>query len=150
MIKWFIGGKKDADFGYLYLNREIFGAMSIKSWQRGLLYLLNIHEQITPIHWSITAFVTKIDSTIVKCSPLPGGIFSPQTLYLHPPRPKLNKYLIGIIKQILHGFYRGSRGSIFPSVLATGLLPLTLRVWGNRPVASTSGEIDRPTSPLTM
>ena len=113
-----------------------------------LLYLLNIHEQITPIHWSITAFVTKIDSTIVKCSPLPGGIFSP------PPNPISSSTEAevhrGIIKQILHGFYRGSRGSIFPSVLATGLLPLTLRVRGNRPVASTSGKIDRPTSPLTM
>ena len=69
------------------------GDCELRFCRQHLLYLLNIHEQITPIHWSITAFVTKIDSTIVKCSPLPGGIFSPQTLYLHPPRPKFTATL---------------------------------------------------------
>ena len=38
---------------------------------------------------------------------------------------------------------RGEVGrSIFPEVLATGLLPRTRRVRGNRPVASTEGKID--------
>ena len=89
-----------------------------------------------------------------KMFPLAGWYFLPPNPISSSTEAEVHSnaisYVIGIIKQILHGFYRGSRGSIFPSVLATGLLPLTLRVRGNRPVASTSGKIDRPTSPLTM
>ena len=46
---------------------------------------------------------------------------------------------------MLYKYYmvRGEVGqSIFPEVLATGLLPRTRRVRGNRPVASTEGKID--------
>ena len=54
--------------------------------------------------------------------------------------PLAHKYLKGIIKQILHGVYRGSSAINFPSVLAVGLLPLTLRVRGNRPHSQYLGE----------
>ena len=46
---------------------------------------------------------------------------------------------------VVYKYYmvRGEVGrSIFPEVLATGLLPRTRRVRGNRPVASTEGKID--------
>ena len=50
--------------------------------------------------------------------------------------PLAHKYLKGIIKQILHGVYRGSSAINFPSVLAVGLL----RVRGNRPHSQYLGE----------
>ena len=63
--------------------------------QTVLLYLLNIHEQITPIHWSITAFVTKIDSTIVKCSPC-RVVFSPPKpyIFIHRGRSSQQRYFL--------------------------------------------------------
>ena len=50
------------------------------------------------------------------------------------------KCVWGLIKQILHGLLSGKHGIYFPSILATGLSPLSFRLRGNRPVASTSGK----------
>ena len=66
---------------------------------------------------------------------------------LTPPKVgKTNIFLIFYSHSlIVYKYYmvRGEVGrSIFPEVLATGLLPRTRRVRGNRPVASTEGKID--------
>ena len=50
--------------------------------------------------------------------------------------PSAYKYVIGVIKQIPHGFCRSNMSNYFPR--------------GDRTVASTSGKIVRPITPLTM
>ena len=60
------------------------------------------------------------------------------------------KYVWGVIKQILHGWYRENRAIDFPSVLAIDLSPFSLRLRGDKPFASTSEEKDCPVSPLTI
>ena len=82
-----------------------------------------------------------LDNMSHKALSMPPAVNDPG---LNMPTSSLG-IVINLGASVVYKYYmvRGEVGrSIFPEVLATGLLPRTRRVRGNRPVASTEGKID--------
>ena len=88
-----------------------------------LLHLINIHDLITPFHWSILPIDTF----------LPCDIFA---YYLYDLIPKVTFHVI----KHTTWFYLENMAHYFPSVLKTRLSSLTLQVRDDRLCISTEGE----------